>query len=532
MDAASGLHTISDGLRRNASRITAIVDKLLAISALLRRIHVEEGDWNYGLPFDQIHEDLITTFRTLNFTLDDIFDVFVDVRDRPEHMVWEDLQHRLELEGSLTLIERLRLYHDFFDIQFRILKCQEVADLEPLRQSMYDLLNAQERARSYSRLSLPRPQRLSRPPIYRMETPISPSIYSDDWDIEYLNRARGPAPEPPQPLSPTYTSGSSQTMASSRTSYSGGAYSLAPVPSIPIHWSLQVFDGRHSTTEYQPAFRSNERSMCYGQIEPDALRNLALDEFQPALRVAFDEETLSVQFFWRPRDQRARILVSVQDQYGHLAHYCRPLNDLKIIRDRSTLQLCRARPDTLQYTLWARLNFYFHERMVLFYSTFAAMKRQDQRAVIHQQLTDGFGLESEHGEECQFSGQIQHGKMFHAVRLFRDRGSGVVRLEVAALRGRFELSRRLMRRSNRSDRRHKLTFRLSTGSKKDLALWTAFVTKYTNDPDWAAIERGVVCLSAFRPPPYVFAANYEPPRDRYGHYVLPFTTNSGTLTAV
>lgn len=73
--------------------------------------------------------------------------------------------------------------------------------------------------------------------------------------------------------------------------------------------------------------------------------------------------------------------------------------------------------------------------MVLFYSTYTAMKRQDTNGVIPRQLADGFEMEMHNGEECLFSGQIKHDGMLHAVRVFRDRGSGAVRLEAAALRG-------------------------------------------------------------------------------------------------
>lgn len=67
------------------------------------------------------------------------------------------------------------------------------------------------------------------------------------------------------------------------------------------------------------------------------------------------------------------------------------------------------------------------------------------------------------------------------------------------------------------------------GSKKDVVLWTAFVTRYTNNPHWPALERGVVSLAVCQPPPYVFVSHYEPPRDGKGQYVLPFTTDNGML---
>lgn len=462
-DAASGIHRFSDSLPQYASRIAIIVNELFAITAVLRRIHGEEGHKNHGPSFSQFRDVLEVAIQSLELTLDDIFNMFVQVGHRPEQMVWEELNQRLELEASFSLAVRLKLYHDFFNAQLRMLAYQHTINPEPLRQSITLLLNAQERARPRPQSRPVRARRSSRPPLHRLDTPLASSIHSDEWDTEYLNRPRAPAPEPPQPLSPAFTSSSSRTMGSSHTSYSGGVYSSAPPPPIPVHWSLRVFDGRHPTTAYQPEFRSHERSVCYGSVEPDAVRNLALDGFLPALQVAFDEESLSIRFYWRPSDHRARVLVAVKDAYGNPLHYCQPLNNLKIVRDRSCLQLCRARREDGQYTLWARLNFYFHERMVLFYSTFIAMKRQDQNGVIHPQLADAFELEAEGGEDCQFSGQIKHDGMLHAVRIFRDQGSGVVRLEAAALRGKSTLGIKVnLKSSKKSDASQQHLYMLTT----------------------------------------------------------------------
>jgi len=150
--------------------------------------------------------------------------------------------------------------------------------------------------------------------------------------------------------------------------------------------------------------------------------------------------------------------------------------------------------------------------MVLFYCTLAAMKRQDKHPLPHVNLIDSFELigvnNNSNGEAELFGGVIQHGDLQHALRLFQDRGSGVVRLEACALRG----------------------------PMKDVPLWTAFVTRYAQDPDWAQLERrgggggGVVSLAALRPPPYVFVSGYEPlRRDREGQYLLQFTTTRGNV---
>ena len=141
--------------------------------------------------------------------------------------------------------------------------------------------------------------------------------------------------------------------------------------------------------------------------------------------------------------------------------------------------------------------------MVLFYCTFVAMKRQDRREIPIEDLLDDFELaesDDHPGENVEFGGKVRDGDLRHALRVFKDRASGVVRLEASALRG----------------------------PMADVPLWTAFVSKYARDPDWAELEGdGVVSLVALRPKPYVFLAGYQPPMNRKGEYILQFTTRSG-----
>ncbi|KAK5676155.1 hypothetical protein LTS10_011447 [Elasticomyces elasticus] len=193
------------------------------------------------------------------------------------------------------------------------------------------------------------------------------------------------------------------------------------------------------------------------------------------------------------------MLVMTKTSDGRDQHYCVVLSSLKIIREQSCLKLCRARPDGV-YDLWTKLNFAIYERMVLFYCTFVAMKRQDERAVPHPALADSLELKTpdRRGERELFAGVIKHGDMRHALRLFRDRASGGVRLEASAKRG----------------------------PMQDVPIWTAFVTRYAEDPDWPQYEGdGLVSLAAIKPPPYVFLPHYEPPRNRDGEYVLHFVTS-------
>lgn len=152
--------------------------------------------------------------------------------------------------------------------------------------------------------------------------------------------------------------------------------------------------------------------------------------------------------------------------------------------------------------LTAQIRAYTGAGMVLFYCTFAAMKRQDKRDVPHEDLLDDFELcGPPKFETLQFAGQIRDEGMLHALRLWRDRTSGVFRLEACALRG----------------------------PMKDVPLWTAFITRYAVDPDHVQREGSKrVSLAALRPPPYVFLSGYHPRTNHLNEYVFDFTSTDGT----
>ena len=146
--------------------------------------------------------------------------------------------------------------------------------------------------------------------------------------------------------------------------------------------------------------------------------------------------------------------------------------------------------------------------MVLFYSTFIVMKRQAcSKTTIPRELQDDAELTRprDEAEFLEFSEIITHKGKLHKLYLYTDLTSGVVRLEACAYRG----------------------------PMKGTPIWTAFITKYLSDPDWAHWENGaLVSLAAMKIPPYVFLLNYEPPKNEKNEYILQFETKTGMLTYV
>jgi hypothetical protein len=152
---------------------------------------------------------------------------------------------------------------------------------------------------------------------------------------------------------------------------------------------------------------------------------------------------------------------------------------------------------------WADLKFIYHERMVLFYSTFVALKRQDLAIVPEPLIEDPRDME----EEVLFSGITRDREMYHALRLLRDPGSGVLRLEARSYRG----------------------------DKEEVPIWTAFLSKYRDarDRDIFNLEgNGIVSMICPKPKPYIFVQEYGIPCMSNGDFALQFSKRDGELTVL
>ncbi|KAF2769636.1 hypothetical protein EJ03DRAFT_90477 [Teratosphaeria nubilosa] len=508
-DAASGLYLFRGSLPQYATKITAIISELFANSSVLREIFHAYSDFQYQPSFWRIHEDMGLLISSSQATYQNVLLMFRRAPDRGHHqLVWEDMRYRMEREESLDLLQRVQLYTIFLKAQRDIIKCRRAADIRQVRRQLKIMLEAQETgsglrtprviidADQGSPLPIPRPRQAGTS-SQSMSPLMSPSDVPEGWALPYPSATPPTAPDVPLP-SPGFNSGSSPTLTSSQTSYESDKFAQTS-PHL-IHWAQNVFQGSSPATRFSEDYRLNSRSVCDGPREPGALYEMGQDGFQLAIALPFDSERFWVQMYWRQDDNRARIFIRTKDHEGHDLYHCTTMQSLKVIRQRSCIQLCTlSRIDDL-YNQWARLNFYHYERMVLFYCTFVAMKYQDERELQSRQLHDFCELsQPAGGEELLYGGVIKDGDLAHNLRLFRDQGSGAVRLEASAYRGRM----------------------------RDVPLWTAFVSRWANDPDWAGLEPGsrkIISLAVIRPPPYVFLSGYTPPQNTQGQYILPFVS--------
>lgn len=199
----------------------------------------------------------------------------------------------------------------------------------------------------------PRPNIYSFPtyptPVYPHASPPPPRCqtapgWSGIGDIPFI-----PPPVPEIPQSPTHSSASSHTY-SNHSNDSG-----EPV----AHWAMKIFDGRHSSTPFSTL---GERSICYGRDEPRAIEMLLDDGFEKVAEMPFEATNVTVRLYWRPDDNRARILYLTKDEHGNRMRYCFPLTSLRFLRSQSCLQLCRVNRKGGHLELWSRLRFTMYER--------------------------------------------------------------------------------------------------------------------------------------------------------------------------
>lgn len=293
----------------------------------------------------------------------------------------------------------------------KLLKKQEPLDSYFSRLSTHGQTRAKTPKPASPKLPRPNIERFSTYPAYSYVLPLAPapplphvsrSPIAPTWggvigDIPFV-----PPPVPEIPQSPTYSTASSQSFSTHSTD-SG---------EVVAHWSMKIFDGRHSTTAFHIL---GDATVCLGRDEPRVIEMLANDGFEKVLELPFEATNVFVRLYWRSDDNRARILFLTKDSTGRRMRYCFPLTGLKVIRTESCLQLCRVNRTDGQLDLWARLRFVSYEStcfctwadvlgltylgMVLLYCTIVAMKRQDQSGI-----ADGLEDFFESGEKIEFSG--------------------------------------------------------------------------------------------------------------------------------
>ncbi|EGP90787.1 uncharacterized protein MYCGRDRAFT_90345 [Zymoseptoria tritici IPO323] len=445
--AASGLEVFRPHIPSRL--IASLLSDLYALSSVLQRISTLANSHTYGPSFWRVETDLDQGRRALQATLDDVHDMFRRSGSVEVRVCWEDAEREWEVVEGWGLGERLGGLRMWFESLVAIVEGREGSPVERLRGSVNRLVVMQR----WSGEALPNagppahPPRLVHPHILsETNTSVSSSSYSQPAH-------RAPSPSPPILYPPSHS------------------------PPPPHHWTTPLLTTPFPQTPYHPTHQSASPSQLYAAHNPSAISHLRRHAFHPTLTFSFDQHSLTATLHHRHHDHHAQILVETP----HLTHQPstsahESLTNLKLIRRGSLLHFChfdpwvdeRGREGEARYEVWATLNFHSHERMVLFYSAFVAMKAQSRLngtpesvgTSLSDELRDGRALESarrgfhgsatanvrmeaaEEGEEVLFDATFVRAPMdrnrtetFQCLRLLRDLPSGVMRLEATPLRG-------------------------------------------------------------------------------------------------
>ncbi|KAH8692627.1 hypothetical protein BGW36DRAFT_23436 [Talaromyces proteolyticus] len=497
-EVAVGFTQFRAHLPEYSAEITNLIANLYATSATLTSLEglTRQFPRNYA----RIKPDLQLLLASLCYTLDEITTSFKKLdRKRLDsyRYVWLDLDSYFREESSYTLKRRLTRYKMFLQELEDMMqnKAPNAHFMAELRSSLTTLLSEQD-GRLAARLagfSIGRPDSS----VSSSLDPGSPIEHHGPGKRRSYERARpGVGPSHFPPISPTSSSQgaappwvpevpSSPTSTTTATTMSNLSSAV-----LNDHWARDIFaDDTFST----PIPADGESSKCLGEDVEDIKEWLHTEGFDEVAYLSFNEDSsnLSVSFYVREDDNRARILCKVQRTRRSSKYCCLPLNMLEVRRVGSCLQFCRRRNSGTKLIPWLNLNFRTIEKMVTFFCTFLALRSQDSRRQVHN-LRD-YEL---HAEKEKFGGLIVDDSYLHALRIYKDRISGSIRLQASIHQGEMERA----------------------------PVWTAFITPYIESSFWARrIGKRVVLRDLRR---IILYPEYTPPRTSRGEHILKFTSEA------
>ncbi|KAJ6011117.1 hypothetical protein N7451_002529 [Penicillium sp. IBT 35674x] len=539
-DAAAGFHTFRAPLPEHAAEVTGLISDLYAISSSLTSLDALSQNVQYRRHWPRVQPDVELVRSSLKYTIEDIFDymhrldngrtspdnykrVWVSMsrffwgmsRSMRFQLAWQDIGFSLEswgrcrnLDSSLLVSTRNGL-RDLLALQEHRLLPQGLGSLglgqipsdpPPTHRPISRPPSRNDIPRPPSRVNIPRPPSRGEP-----LSPISPVSDRDHRRRRSFERPR-PANQahlsPQSPLSPSSGTGTfsdsippsvpeapyspltGSVSATTNTSHS------TQNDAIQYHWIREIFSSYDTETAIP---NGPEEAGCFDDSHPGIKQILKEKGFERILQLAFnDESEMTVYFYLRERDHRARIVCKVPHRTRSSEYFCLPLNMLEVVRAGSCLQLCRRRNAGKELVLWARLKFATIESMVVFFCAFLALRSQDAG----RPVDDIRDYELEHEEEL-FGGQIVDDDYPHALRVYQDNISGAVRLQASVHKG-------IMDRT---------------------PVWTAFVTHQLKRRGWLKpLDSRTVAVRDLKLTILMSAEDYNPPTTTRGEHVLKFAS--------
>lgn len=147
-DVASVLRLFRDQYEETSSvtSITDAVGKLFGVSSALLKLGDAQHDSRYRSSWYRIQGDVDLVYRSATHTLE----AALDMVDRPpdsQWMVWGDLNYRMSNVERVDFLDRLNWYTVFSRDLLDLISGRSSDSLSRLRETLQDLLRAQEHAK-------------------------------------------------------------------------------------------------------------------------------------------------------------------------------------------------------------------------------------------------------------------------------------------------------------------------------------------------------------------------------------------------
>ncbi|KAJ5257756.1 hypothetical protein N7505_001988 [Penicillium chrysogenum] len=531
-DVAAGFYVFRDPLPEHVGDITSLMSELYAISSSLSTLERLAEDPRKRRYFELIKPDLNVVQASFAYTIEDIGDIFRGL-DGPDasparyKRTWVILSRFFWDQSNYTLATRLAKYKTVFKEFNDLLKNDHYTSslLVGLVNGFKVLLSIQDSrfAARFDGMTL-RPD--DSPPGYRASTPSpvwEPPIREPplrepplrepplrDHPVREHPVREHPVREPPVRERPLWERPQRERPVSDRNTRRRRSYErtrpphLSPPPMSPSSATSSDFPPSVPDIPLSPLTSTSATTTTSHSTSPDIIKeHWAKDTFGssststplPSVRERSlnDETDMRVSFYLRRSDHRVRILCKEPHRTGPSDYYCLPLNLLEILRDGSCLRLCRRRNRGTELVLWTQLKFTTLEDLVLFHNTFLALRSQDAGHPIGEILDHELAHERE-----RFGATIREDGYTHALRIYKDRLTGAIRLQSSVHDGEMK--------HNRST-----------------PVWTAFVTHNLGKRSWLkSYDSRTVIVRDIKPVIFMSMDDYNPPQTSQGHHVLEF----------
>ncbi|KAJ5228358.1 hypothetical protein N7489_009066 [Penicillium chrysogenum] len=547
-DVAAGFYVFRDPLPEHVGDITSLMSELYAISSSLSTLERLAEDPRKRRYFELIKPDLNVVQASFAYTIEDIGDIFRGL-DGPDasparyKRTWVILSRFFWDQSNYTLATRLAKYKTVFKEFNDLLKSRCSAKKHPVGESacvclfrvisdhytssllvglvngFKVLLSIQDSrfAARFDGMTL-RPD--DSPPGYRASTPSpvwEPPIREPplrepplrepplrDHPVREHPVREHPVREPPVRERPLWERPQRERPVSDRNTRRRRSYErtrpphLSPPPMSPSSATSSDFPPSVPDIPLSPLTSTSATTTTSHSTSPDIIKeHWAKDTFGssststplPSVRERSlnDETDMRVSFYLRRSDHRVRILCKEPHRTGPSDYYCLPLNLLEILRDGSCLRLCRRRNRGTELVLWTQLKFTTLEDLVLFHNTFLALRSQDAGHPIGEILDHELAHERE-----RFGATIREDGYTHALRIYKDRLTGAIRLQSSVHDGEMK--------HNRST-----------------PVWTAFVTHNLGKRSWLkSYDSRTVIVRDIKPVIFMSMDDYNPPADIAG----------------